>query len=216
MNAATEFDHSYLSLLDAANTTEKVSGLTHGFYRYPARFGQTFVRAAIAGFSKENDIIFDPFCGGGTTVVEALAEGRRAIGSDLSELAIFVSQVKTSALSQAQLKKMGRWVESVIEEIGSRQASHQNSFDPRLDGLPDEYRQVIALICDRISNLPRGEMRRFASCIVMKAAQWALDGKERLPDASHMVARLSQSFTEMRQGMEQFVQRLAENGMAYR
>ena len=40
------------SLLDAINDRKVVSGLTHGIYRYPARFSPVFARAAIELFTK--------------------------------------------------------------------------------------------------------------------------------------------------------------------
>lgn len=74
----------YLRLTDAAQAVliagardgEPVKGLTHGFYKYPARFSPQFVRAAIDTFTKRRDLVLDPHVGGGTTLVEALASGR--------------------------------------------------------------------------------------------------------------------------------------------
>ena len=103
MNYPAEQDLQYVSLLAAANASTKVGSLTHGFYRYPARFGETFVREAVLNFSSEGDTVLDPFCGGGTTLVEALSLGRRAIGSDLSELAIEIARYKTTPLSEFNL-----------------------------------------------------------------------------------------------------------------
>ena len=73
----------------ALRSRQYVSGLTHSFYRYPARFSPLFARTAIALFSKPGDTVLDPFVGGGTTVVETLAAGRRAVGVDLNSLAVF-------------------------------------------------------------------------------------------------------------------------------
>jgi len=103
MNLPAEQDLRYVSLLAAANASTKVGSLTHSYYRYPARFGETFVREAVLNFSSPGDTVLDPFCGGGTTLVEALSLGRNAIGSDLSELAIGIARCKTTPLSEAQL-----------------------------------------------------------------------------------------------------------------
>lgn len=64
------------ALLEALYSESPVSGLTHSFYRYPARFSPQFARTAIEAFTQPGDTVFDPFMGGGTTVVEALALGR--------------------------------------------------------------------------------------------------------------------------------------------
>jgi hypothetical protein len=39
------------ALVAGARDLEPVKGLTHGFYKYPARFSPTFVRAAIEAFT---------------------------------------------------------------------------------------------------------------------------------------------------------------------
>jgi DNA modification methylase len=86
-------------LLDAILSEEAVMGYTHDFYRYPARFSPKFVGAAIREFTEVGDVVFDPFMGGGTTLVEARAQGRHAVGIDISSLATFISRVKTNLLS---------------------------------------------------------------------------------------------------------------------
>ena len=44
-------------LVAAANDMSPVSGYTHNFYRYPARFSPKLVRAAINAFSKPGDLV---------------------------------------------------------------------------------------------------------------------------------------------------------------
>jgi DNA methylase len=57
-------------LIAGARDAEPVKGLTHGFYKYPARFSPAFVRAAIETFTQPGDIVLDNHVGGGTTLVE--------------------------------------------------------------------------------------------------------------------------------------------------
>jgi DNA modification methylase len=76
-------DELYSRIAPAARDEAPVSGYTHNFYRYPARFSPKFVRAVIKAFSEPGDLVLDPFMGGGTTLVEALAQGRSAIGVDI-------------------------------------------------------------------------------------------------------------------------------------
>jgi DNA methylase len=91
------------ALIVGARNTEPVQGLTHGFYKYPARFSPEFVRAAIETFTKPGDLILDPLVGGGTSLVEALASGREAVGVDINPLAEFVARVKCIVFSEAEL-----------------------------------------------------------------------------------------------------------------
>ena len=94
-----------------------VSGLTHNHYRYPARFSPQFARAAIKKFSARGDLVFDPFMGGGTTLVEAMALGRKAAGCDISSLATFVSQVKTAVYAEAELNRLRRWAKVLPRSV---------------------------------------------------------------------------------------------------
>src|SRR5262245_58351843 len=97
------------ALIDGARNSQPVNGLTHGFYKYPARFSPAFVRAAIETFTEAGDLCLDPHVGGGTVLVEALAAGRDALGVDISALAEFVAKVKTTVFSEAELNKLDRW-----------------------------------------------------------------------------------------------------------
>ncbi|MCR4298692.1 MAG: site-specific DNA-methyltransferase [Gallionella sp.] len=101
---------AFTRLVNAARDKGRVSGLTHKFYRYPARFSPQFVRAAIEQFTNPGDLVFDPFMGGGTTLVEAVALGRSAIGTDISSLATFVSKAKTLVFSDEEFQCLERWI----------------------------------------------------------------------------------------------------------
>lgn len=72
------WDARISGFLAAVHSQEPVTGLTHNFYRYPARFSPQFARAAIEVFSEPGDVVLDPFMGSGTTLVEASALGRLA------------------------------------------------------------------------------------------------------------------------------------------
>jgi len=78
------------TLLNAVLSKLPSQGLTHTFYRYPARFSPEFARTAIQTFTQPGDVVLDPFMGSGTTLVEALVSGRHAIGSDINRLAYFI------------------------------------------------------------------------------------------------------------------------------
>jgi DNA modification methylase len=88
-------------LLSAIQCPDEICGLTHNLYRYPARFSPYFVRAAIEEFTRPGDLVFDPFMGGGTTLVEASVLGRKAVGIDINSLAVFVSKAKTQTIGIA-------------------------------------------------------------------------------------------------------------------
>ena len=49
-------------------------------------------------FTKPGDTVLDPFCGGGTTGVAALKNGRKFIGVDIDEAAIETTKRRIAAL----------------------------------------------------------------------------------------------------------------------
>jgi modification methylase len=54
-----------------------------GSTAHPAKMLPTIARQAIAAYSHPGDLVLDPMCGIGTTLVEAIHLGRQAIGIEL-------------------------------------------------------------------------------------------------------------------------------------
>lgn len=52
-------------------------------HRHPAKMLPALARQAIEAYSEPSDLILDPMCGIGTTLVEAIHTGRRAVGIEL-------------------------------------------------------------------------------------------------------------------------------------
>lgn len=211
MSAVMVGDLRYEGLLQAAAEPSRVNSLTHGFYRYPARFGERFVREAISSFSRRGDLVFDPFCGGGTTVVEALSQGRMAVGSDLSELALFIAAAKTSPLSESQLNRVAEWLAVTTTDIAPLLCSSTEA-EGSLRGVPGLHRNLIVNLCSLIAGLPRGAVQRFARTMLLRTAQWALDGKEEVPTPTQFIQRMQLSFEVMRRGMIEYVDQLQAVG----
>jgi len=107
-------------IIDAAHTRTQVTGLTHNFYRYPARFSPEIARAVIEELTDPGDLVVDSFVGGGTSVIEALALGRDALGTDISTLASFVARAKTTLVNEGRLAFIASWGESTAAAINMR------------------------------------------------------------------------------------------------
>jgi site-specific DNA-methyltransferase (adenine-specific) len=56
------------------------------------------VEQCLAISTRPGDLVVDPFCGSGTTVVAALKLGRRAVGIDSDPASIQLSQRRIDAL----------------------------------------------------------------------------------------------------------------------
>ena len=112
-------------ICESAMCRKRVVGLTHDFYRYPARFPPQFTRAVIKAFTAPGDLVLDPFMGGGTTIVEAKALGRHAIGTDISKLATFVSRTKSTVLSENDHSVVTDWFEYMNQSINLDKPSYR-------------------------------------------------------------------------------------------
>src|ERR1041385_4986870 len=68
----------------------------HSFHSYPAKFIPEIPRALIQALPcMKGSVVFDPFCGCGTTLVEAQAAGYSSVGVDLNPIGCLLSRVKT-------------------------------------------------------------------------------------------------------------------------
>ena len=63
-------------------------------HKYFARRPWNVFRELISHYTSPGDIVLDPFCGGGVTVVEALKLGRKVVGVDLNPLATYVTSME--------------------------------------------------------------------------------------------------------------------------
>lgn len=88
--------------LDAITTREK-QALTHNIHPYPAKYipqipGSLLDYLCIPAHS----LVMDPFCGSGTTLLEAAVRGFDAVGTDSNPIATLISRTKCTRLSEEQ------------------------------------------------------------------------------------------------------------------
>lgn len=86
-----------------------ISHLTHSLHPYPAKFPPQLPKKILDDYAIQGQTVLDPFCGSGTTLVEARIFGANAIGVDVNGLSVLLSRVKSTPLSDEQF--------SVIEEF---------------------------------------------------------------------------------------------------
>ncbi|HET9364902.1 MAG TPA: DNA methyltransferase, partial [Candidatus Angelobacter sp.] len=128
---------------------QKVSGTPHEIYRYPARFSPAFAREAIRAFTKPRDLILDPFCGGGTSVTEAIALARRAAAIDISSLATFLTRAKTTPLSVHDARHITKWLQSFHKPLPNQ--NMPSSTDERYyRHLPADISHFFAAVLSRV------------------------------------------------------------------
>jgi hypothetical protein len=206
-------------LIAAARDAARVTGLTHGFYKYPARFSPIFVRTAIEVLSAPGDLCVDPHVGGGTTLVEARALGRDAVGIDISTLADFVSRTKTTVYSNADLELLESWAGRLAKTVHIRKSVKSDAAYEELGyyrhlSHPDRWRlrKAIDLTLASARRLSPVRLERFARCAILKTAQWALDGRKQLPTVEEFRVALEKNVAEMLEGASQFSNEVRRHG----
>src|SRR5690606_23924998 len=89
--------------------------LTHGFHAYPARMHGGLARALLASFGTPGGTLLDPFCGSGTTLVEARVAGMAGVGVDLNPVALHVATTKCELRSPEQRERFRQGLARVVE-----------------------------------------------------------------------------------------------------
>ena len=150
-------------ILYATNTTY----MTHNIHPYPAKFIPQIPHHFIGEYSNVGDCVLDPFCGSGTTLVEAALAKRNSIGVDVNPIATLVSRAKTTLLDGNEME----YAESIITQIrecwnGPDTTKQLPDFDNRDHWFKREVGSEIAVILDLIQGSANLKVQDFLKAIV--------------------------------------------------
>jgi DNA modification methylase len=199
------------TVAEGARDRSPISGYTHNFYRYPARFSPTFAAAAIEAFTKPGDLICEPYMGGGTAIVQSLAMGRHAVGNDLNSLSHFITKVKITPLDRSEVRAVLAWAEDVAPNLTYSQAD--NEVEEYLSAPETKnleltrgrfIKRVIAAGLASLDQFPTRDAKDFVRCVMLRVSQWALDGKKTHTTLDAFREQLVVETSEMLAGMESF------------
>jgi DNA modification methylase len=144
---------------------------SHNLHSFPAKFPPQLPRKFIEGLTTPGDLVLDPMNGSGTTILEAVLLGRRAIGCDIDPLALRIGQGKVTPLDPARLYNWGekittgaRW-QTLEHEEGLRQALAARWDADTLDFVdtwftPEIQIELLALL-NEIQAIPETQVRNF-------------------------------------------------------
>lgn len=194
----------------AASTRQSTRYSAHGLHEYRGKFNPQVVRA-IANILElqPKQWILDPFCGSGTTLLEALHLGLNAVGIDLNPLAVEIANAKIASMgvpSNQLLEQAAALKLRLIERVDGMRldkpfSPHDikrvagDSWETRLT-CPKYLRQwfsesVLAQLCAilyEIENLPSKRVR-----LIMRVILSDIVRKVSLQDAADLRIRRRKS-----------------------
>ncbi len=144
---------------------------SHNYHSFPAKFPPQLPRRFIEALTLPDDLVLDPMAGSGTTLVEAILLGRRAIGVDIDPLACLICRAKTTVLDRDQVLEEADAVVSRAEaalagERGELHAELAARWDRRTRAFVDYWfaqktQLALQALIREIGRVGQEEIRRF-------------------------------------------------------
>ena len=165
-----------LTELDWNFTDANTGFLTHSIHPYPAKFIPQIPNTLIQELSSVGETVFDPFCGSGTTLVEALRLGRHAIGLDANPLSCLISRAKTARIEEIEMQLLCTLADE-IERCGQQTTiaslplfpeltivnkAKRPSFDGVKDWFDEHVINELAFIKEKCLSLTNEKARQLA------------------------------------------------------
>lgn len=122
-----------MSCIDWDFAAADTSGFTHSFHPYPAKFIPQISKTLIDFLTSPGDTVGDVFCGSGTTLVEAVRNGRNAIGIDANPLATLIARVKCRPLNSEERDAVLKSVQNAANLVGNYYNAPADAQSTQLD-----------------------------------------------------------------------------------
>ena len=137
---------------------------THCFHNYPAMMIPQIARELLNRYGKPNGWVLDPYCGTGTSLVEASIFGMNGVGCDINPLVRLIVTAKTTPISLQTLEGYSQDLMDAVFKVGF---SGDVPAAPIPDVLNLEYwfsedvTQRLAFLRDRINAVGDESIRNF-------------------------------------------------------
>lgn len=135
----------------------------HRLHPYMGKFIPQLVEIFLRKFCPQ--IVYDPFCGSGTTLVEAKALGIDSIGTDISAFNVLLSKVKTDTYDIELLNKELRDILVKTSEYEKELSRDESSLFYRRNGEESGNSTGNDYVDEWFANQSRKELLRYRSLI---------------------------------------------------
>lgn len=163
---------SRLKKVDWSFTDDDTRFLGHDLHPYPAKFIPQIPGTLVSLLSGRGELVFDPFGGSGTTALEAIRLGRRAVSLDANPVAALIGRVKTAQVGEeattelhllhAALRAFLASMPKDPSELVAKYGGHAPEIANREKWFPDSSFGELSHIRFRISSMTDATARDIA------------------------------------------------------
>lgn len=145
-------------------TRKDTAYITHGYHRYPAKFIPQIVSRLVEKYTKEGDLIADPFGGCGTTLVESKVMGRPSVGVDINPVAVLITKAKITPIDPQKIEKAFAILKAKLDTY-NKDTKVKTPEHERIDyWFKPEEKRKLAFIFAEISKPKDQDIRDFFYC----------------------------------------------------
>jgi RMKL-like, methyltransferase domain len=102
----------------------------HGIHEYRGKFFPQLVRSLVnIAQLNRSDIVLDPMCGSGTTIVESLLSGHHCLGLDLNPLSVFIADTKAQILFATPKSILTAYDQNRRQLLGAKRSSRNGTLE---------------------------------------------------------------------------------------
>ena len=98
------------------HTAESYTGI-YAMHKYWSKKPYNIIRDFILRYTNKDEIVIDPFCGSGISIIESIFTGRKAIGIDINPSAIFITKQMINKISTKSIQNEFSRLESEIKNV---------------------------------------------------------------------------------------------------
>lgn len=198
-----------------ANTKE----YTHCFHSYPAMMIPQVARRILETYGKKATLLFDPYCGTGTSLVEANLKGINAIGTDINPLARLIATTKTSKIDIQVLDLFLRNFSDYFFYVNFSEEGKQPNTLPKIKNIDFWFSKAVQIkltqllvYINNIKDLPIRNFFKVAfsetvrECSYSKTSEFKLVRRKNFQeiDEPDVFAKMIQKLKRNRQGLIDF------------
>ncbi|HQU86646.1 MAG TPA: DNA methyltransferase, partial [Pyrinomonadaceae bacterium] len=159
---------------------------THCYHNYPAMMIPQVAERIIDKYATDAYLLFDPYCGTGTSLVEANLKGINAIGTDLNPLARLIAKTKTAKLNlqvlDLYLKDFSDYLFSIMFDLNKVSAviPEIKNIDYWFDKTVQEKLAVIKSFIDEITDAHIADFFKVAFSETVRESSWTRNSEFKL------------------------------------